>query len=117
MPMVLLVEDEEDLRILYEYTLRKEGYEVVAVVDGWEAVATVRQFRPDLVVMDIQMPRLDGIQALRRILAIDGTIPVLLNTAYPEYRADFRTWGAEGFVDKGRGLGEFRSRVRAVLRA
>jgi two-component system response regulator MprA len=115
MAAVLVVEDEADLRILYEYALRKEGYEVVAVSGGWEAVAVVQQNRPDLVVLDIRMPELDGLKALRRILRIDGTIPVLIHSAYPEYRTDFRTWGAEDFVDKGAGIGALKSRIREVL--
>jgi two-component system OmpR family response regulator len=116
MAVILLVEDDADLRFLYAHRLRREGHEVVTASEGAEALHRARVERPDCVVLDIEMEGMDGIETLGRLHRRDGSIPVLLHTAHPGYRADYRTWAAEEWVDKGDGPEALVARVRDVLR-
>ena len=68
MTTILLVEDDKNQRLLYEQELRHEGYEVVAASNGKEALEEVQEKLPDIVIMDINMPKMDGIEAMGRIL-------------------------------------------------
>lgn len=70
---------------------------------------------PDIVVMDICMPEKDGIETLNAMLRIDGRIPIILNTAYPQYRDNFMTWGAEAYLLKSSDLTELKQKIREVL--
>jgi CheY-like chemotaxis protein len=65
--------------------------------------------------MDIRMPVMDGIEALTAMLGKDRQIPVILNTAYPQYRENFMTWGAEAYVLKSSDLAELKRKIREVL--
>jgi DNA-binding response OmpR family regulator len=83
---ILVVDDEEDIRELVSYGLRREGYEVVTAPDGESALARVKERRPDLVVLDLMLPGIDGLEVCRRLRADDGTkaIPVIMLTAKVE---------------------------------
>jgi CheY-like chemotaxis protein len=83
MPKILLVDDEEMNRDFLQRRLQKRGYDVVTAVDGAEACAAIACLRPDLVLMDVMMPVLDGLQATRRLRSLPDTreIPVIALTA------------------------------------
>ena len=83
MPKILLVDDEEMNRDFLQRRLQKRGYEVVTAVDGAEACAKIREISPDLVLMDVMMPVLDGLQATRSLRSHPETreIPVIALTA------------------------------------
>jgi DNA-binding response OmpR family regulator len=115
MKRVLLVEDESNQRLLYERELTKEGYEVVLAEDGKEALDKLREQRPDLVVLDLCMPGMDGIETLGKVLSRDNTIPVILHTAYSSYKDNFMTWSADAYVVKSADLGELKAKIRDVL--
>jgi two-component system, response regulator, stage 0 sporulation protein F len=115
MTLVLLVEDEANQRLLYEQELEEEGYEVALVADGAEAMAWLKEGRPDIVVLDISMPNMDGIETLGRILSRDNTIPVILHTAYSSYKDNFMTWSADAYVVKNSDLTELKKTIREVL--
>lgn len=116
-PTVLLVEPNPAESILYECELRKWGYHVIAVQNGREAVAAARAADPDLVVMEIVLPGMDGIDAMQRLLADNRRRPVVLNSAYAQYKNNFRVWSADGYVVKSSDMAELRGTLERVLRA
>lgn len=115
MAAILIVEDDPNQRLLYEEELRSEGYDVVAVGDGRHALKVVEESRPDLVVMDISMPGMDGIEAMSRMLSKDHKLPVILNTAYATYKESFRAWSADAYVVKSADIGELKDVIVRVL--
>jgi len=115
MKKILIVEDEEGLRLLYEEELKAEGYEVFTAQNGREAIKQLEKVKPDLVVLDIVMPVMDGMEALGRIVGKDRNIPVIINTSYPGYREDFMSWAADAYVMKSTDLQELKDKVRELL--
>lgn len=112
---ILVVEDEEGLRLLYEEELKAEGYEVLTARNGREAIQQLEAGKPDLVILDIVMPVMDGMEALGRIVGKDRKIPIILNTSYPGYRQDFMSWAADAYITKSIDLGELKDKVRELL--
>jgi two-component system response regulator (stage 0 sporulation protein F) len=112
---ILIVEDEEGLRFLYKEELEAEGYEVLTAGNGREAIQQLEEGRPDLIILDIVMPVMDGMEALGRIVGKERKIPIILNTSYPGYRQDFMSWAADAYVTKSTDLGELKDKVRELL--
>ncbi len=115
MTLVLLVEDEANQRLLYQQELEDEGYEVELAADGREALEKLEEHRPDLIVLDISMPNMDGIETLGHVLSRDNSIPVILHTAYSSYKDNFMTWSADAYVVKSSDLSELKERIRQAL--
>lgn len=116
MEKVLCVDDDLSLLRLYQDELTEEGYKVILAKDGKEALAKFEKENPQVVIMDIRMPVMDGIETLTAMLGKDRQVPVILNTAYPQYRENFMTWGAEAYVIKSSDLTELKQKIREVLR-
>jgi CheY-like chemotaxis protein len=116
MPTVLVVDDDRHQRALYEQELAMAGYEVVLAASGPQAVDTVSSQKVDVVVLDIAMPGMDGVETLSKLLDIDRQLPVVLNTAYAGFKEDFMTWAAEAYVVKSSDLSELLDRVAEALR-
>jgi len=115
MGKILCVDDDLSLLRLYQEELTEEGYKVILARDGKEAMAKFEKEHPDLVIMDIRMPVMDGIETLTAMLGKNRQIPVILNTAYPQYRENFMTWGAEAYIIKSSDLTELKQTIRKVL--
>lgn len=115
MEKVLCVDDDLALLSLYQIELSEEAYKVILARDGKEALSKFEKEKPDVVVMDIRMPGMNGIQTLAAMLGRDRQIPVILNTAYPQYRENFMTWGAEAYVLKSSDLTELKQKIREVI--
>jgi len=115
MEKVLCVDDDLSLLHLYYEELSEEGYRVILAKDGKEGLSKFDKEKPHVVVMDIRMPVMDGIEALTAMLGKDRQVPVILNTAYPQYRENFMTWGAEAYVLKSSDLTELKRKIREVL--
>ncbi len=115
MTTILLVEDDKNQRLLYEQELRQEGYETLSAIDGKDALEKVQEQLPDIVVMDINMPRMDGIEAMGRILSKNKEIPVIINTAYSNYKDSFMSWAADAYIVKSSNLSELKSKIKEVL--
>ncbi|MBA3326838.1 MAG: response regulator transcription factor [Solirubrobacterales bacterium] len=116
-PRILLVDDENAIQTLLSYPLRKDGYEVVQAGDGREALARFDEGSYDLVVLDLMMPKLDGLEVCRRVRA-KSTVPIIMLTAKNEEidKVVGLELGADDYITKPFSMREFRSRVKAALR-
>ena len=112
---VLIVDDEPHLRLLYETELRRAGYETMTASNALQGLEFVDTMKPDLVILDIRMAGMDGIEALQRILERDSTIPVVLNTAYSSYRENFMTWSADAYITKSSDVTELLATIQDLL--
>lgn len=118
MPQVLIVDDEPAVVAALERALRIDGYETAVARDGQEALAVLSAERPDLVVLDVMMPKVDGLEVCRRLRASGDRTPVLMLTARNgvDDRVDGLDAGADDYLPKPFALKELRARVRALLR-
>ena len=116
MAKILVVDDDKNLRLLYEQEFLEEGHAIALAGSGPEALEYLKTTRPDLIILDISMPGMDGIEALGKILAKDRTMPVILNTAYSTYKDNFMTWSADAYVVKSGDLTELKAKVKDVLK-
>ncbi|HEX8086739.1 MAG TPA: response regulator transcription factor [Solirubrobacteraceae bacterium] len=114
---MLVVEDDEDIALALQRSLRMEGYEVRIAPDGELALDSAAAFHPDLVVLDLGLPKLDGIEVARRLRA-DGDVPILMLTARDalESRVEGLDSGADDYLVKPFERQELLARLRALLR-
>ncbi len=114
---ILLVDDEQAVQTLLTYPLRKEGYDVVGATDGQEALDRFAEQRFDLVVLDIMLPKLDGIEVCRR-MRTRSQVPIIMLTAKGDEvdKVVGLEMGADDYITKPFSVREFRSRVKAALR-
>jgi two-component system OmpR family response regulator len=115
---VLVVDDEESLTDLIGLALRYEQFEVAVAHSGHEALSTVRSFRPDLVVLDVMMPGIDGFEVARRLAGEAPSTPILFLTARDTTEDKIRglTLGGDDYMTKPFSLEELVARIRAILR-
>jgi DNA-binding response OmpR family regulator len=116
-PTILLVDDEDAVRKLLAFPLEKDGYAVVQAADGEEALDLFAAHDVDLVVLDIMLPRLDGLEVTKRLRAT-STVPIIMLTARDDEldKVIGLELGADDYITKPFSIREFRSRVRALLR-
>ncbi len=115
MKKILVVDDEENIRMLYTEELQDMGFSVTAVEDGSQALEAMKTTRFDLVTLDMRMKDVDGIETLRRMKEIDSAIPVVISTAYEEYKHDFGSWCSDAYVVKSADLSSLRETIRKIL--
>jgi DNA-binding response OmpR family regulator len=114
---ILVVEDDLNLMSTLEYNLRKEGYDVIKAADGAEAVEAARTGKPNLIVLDVMLPRLSGLEVCR-ILRKEMTVPILMLTARTEEIDKILGLeiGADDYMTKPFSMRELMARIRAMLR-
>src|SRR3954452_23670583 len=114
---ILLVDDEQSIQTLLSYPLRKDGYEVISARDGQEALQRFAEGRFDLVILDLMLPRLDGIEVCRRMRS-RSQVPIIMLTAKGDEidKVLGLEMGADDYITKPFSVREFRSRVKATLR-
>lgn len=117
MAKLLVVEDDRNLATLYQDELTGDGYEVVLAADGEEALAKAERERPDLIVLDINIPKPSGLEAMGELLSRDSEIPIVLNTAYAKYKDNFMAWAADAYIVKSSDLTELKSKIAEILAA
>lgn len=115
MKSILVVDDEENIRFLYKEELIDEGYDVILASGGAEALELLKTKKPDLITLDIKMPGMDGIETLRKIKKIDKNVPVILCTAYGQYKQDFSSWASDAYVVKSADLEELKTKIKTIL--
>ncbi len=115
-PRVLVVDDDPALDTLYAEELAEEGYDVTVARSGDEALARLDEIAPDVVALDIRMPGRDGIETLRAMKGRRPRLPVILNTAYGGYKADFGSWACDAYVVKSSDLTELKTAIHDALR-
>jgi len=112
---LLIVEDEKNLRTLYKSEFTEEGYEVLFAKQGKEAIKIAERESPDLIIMDIRMPNMDGIEVMKKILEKNKDIPIIINSAYSSYMDNFMSWAAKAYVIKSSDISELKSKVREYV--
>lgn len=112
---ILLVDDEESIQLLYREEFEEEGYIVDSAYNGFEALEKFRENPPDLVILDINMPGMNGIEVLRQMKEFRANLPVILSSAYQEYKQDFGSWASEAYVVKSANMDELKATVRKHL--
>ena len=114
---ILLVDDEDAVQKLLTYPLEREGFRVMQARDGEEALQRFGSERVDLVVLDLMLPKLDGLEVCRRLRA-QSTVPIIMLTARDDEldKVVGLELGADDYITKPFSISEFRSRVRALLR-
>jgi DNA-binding response OmpR family regulator len=117
-PRILLVDDEQPIQTLLSFPLQRDGYEVIIASDGREALARYDELPPDLVVLDLMLPRMDGLEVCKRLRAKGETVPIIMLTAKSEEidKVLGLELGADDYITKPFSMREFRSRVKAALR-
>jgi len=113
---ILLVEDDVSQRLLFATELENEGYRVICAHDGYEALDRLEEERPDLVILDIRLPGMDGMEAMGHIRARYEDIPVILHTAYAVWKDNFRSWAADHYVIKSSDLTELKEKIKETLK-
>jgi DNA-binding response OmpR family regulator len=113
---ILIIDDEENVRLLYQEELQDEGYEVIVASNGQDGLEKFNHHKPDLITLDIHMVGINGLETLRLIRERSRDIPVILCTAYGEYKQDFRSWGSDAYIVKSSDLNELLTKVKEILR-
>ncbi|MFA4030269.1 MAG: hypothetical protein GDYSWBUE_001911 [Candidatus Fervidibacterota bacterium] len=113
---ILIIEDNDMQRLLYREELEALGYSVIEAADAMRGIQLVEEEQPHLVILDICMPGMDGLEALTRIHNINPRLPVVINTAYSSYQDQFISWLADAYVVKSSNVDELLEVVQKVLR-
>jgi CheY-like chemotaxis protein len=115
MPKILVVDDEEPIRLLYEEELTDEGYEVVSVASGQGLLERIEQESPDLIILDIKLADANGLALLQEIRNRYYDLPVILSSAYEVFKRDVKTIAADAYVVKSSDLAPLKQAIRRAL--
>jgi DNA-binding response OmpR family regulator len=115
MKRILVVDDEKNIQELYKTALEAEGYEVSVSNSGKDAQSRLEGEQFDLIILDIRMPELNGVEFLKDLRSKEPNLPVLICSAYPMYKNDFFTWLADDFIVKSPDLTELKQKVKKLL--
>lgn len=115
MKKILLVDDEESIQLLYREEFIDEGYQVIGALNGEEALEKFKEDQPDLVILDIQMPGMNGIEVLRQMKMMNAAVPVILSSAYHEYKQDLGAWASDEYVVKSADIDDLKQAVKRLI--
>jgi DNA-binding response OmpR family regulator len=114
---ILVVENDNFLRRLYVMELEADGYQVMATAGGQQALETMSTQPVDLVVMDLVLPDGPGMNYMHQIVELNREVKIIINSAYPIYKMDFRSWAADVFLIKSSDLVELKNTIGEMLSA
>ena len=117
MSTLLIVDDEKKLLKLYQREFMEDGYDVLTASSGTEALEKLYLQAVDLVILDIRMPGLDGLETLKQVMESPSNPPIILNSAYSYFKDDFSSWAAKAYVVKSSDVSELKARAKEVLEA
>ena len=115
MKTILVVDDEEHILKLYEKVLTDDGFGVRLAKSGEQAIRVAKEEEINLVVLDIKMEGLSGLEILTELRKSKRNMPIILNSAYSTYKSDFQSWLADAYLVKSSNLEELRSKVHELL--
>jgi DNA-binding NtrC family response regulator len=115
MKKVLVVDDDIYQGILYEQEIEEMGYKVITSDSGKQAIRICLEENPDLVIIDLVLPDIHGLNVIARILEQNPKIPVIINSAYPHYRNNFKSWAADKYILKSADLSELKKAISEIL--
>ena len=115
---ILVVDDEKEIRDLLSIYLMEDGYKVIAASNGQDAISLAQAEHPQVILMDVKMPGIDGVETCKRLKEQEGTksIPIIMVTAYQDRDVEAYLEGADDFVNKPFDKTEITFRVRSMLR-
>ncbi|MBN2331513.1 MAG: response regulator [Deltaproteobacteria bacterium] len=112
---ILCIDDEENIRLLLACELEEEGYEVISLGDPLQAMEIIAQQQPDIIILDIKMPHLSGIELLSTIRDRYYDLPVILLSAYSSFKRDVSAMASDYYVVKSGDLTELKKLVKRIL--
>jgi two-component system response regulator (stage 0 sporulation protein F) len=115
MKKILLVDDEEAIQMVYREEFESDGYQVVSALNGQSGLEKFKDENPDLVILDIQMPGMNGVEVLRQMKMLNPSVPVILSSAYQEFKRDLGTWASDEYVVKSGDLEDLKNSVQRLL--
>ncbi|GAX59829.1 response regulator [Candidatus Scalindua japonica] len=115
MASILFVEKYKNQRLLFEQEFSQEGYDVTITSDGKDASDKVKTRPPDIIVMDVCILNISGVEAMSRILKKLKSIPLIIYTAYDSYKDVCRIWGADAYLVKSSDLTELTNKIEELL--
>lgn len=115
MKTILVVESNRNQLLLYEQELSSDGYNVIKAENGYKAIEKLKGYSPDLVVMDLILPDMNGIELIDKILSEYREIPIIINTAYSSYMDNFMTWLADAYIIKSSDLSELKNTIKKLV--
>ncbi|MCK4302051.1 MAG: response regulator [candidate division Zixibacteria bacterium] len=113
-PRVLVVDDDDGIRFLYQKELSQAGYPVEGAASGSEAIEKFSRGSFGLVVLDIEIPDMSGLEILGRLREIAPETPIILNTAYSTYKLDFQSWLADAYLVKSSDMEPLKRKIREL---
>jgi DNA-binding response OmpR family regulator len=117
MAKILVVDDEEHIRLLYSEELSEAGYEVITAADGYKLTERIEKEKPDLIILDIKMIDYNGLDLLQEIRNKFYNLPVILCTAYDTFKEDIKSIAADFYVIKSFDLTELKNKIAKALEA
>ena len=112
---ILIVDDDEYFVKLLSEELGDEGYATKHAANGAEALLILKRLKPDLIILDIVMPVMDGMEVLAPIVSKYEDVPVILHSSYEDFRKDFKSWSADAYLVKSADFLELKGAIRGLL--
>ena len=115
MNKILIVDDEEAIQLLYSDEFIEEGYQVITASGGEDLLEIIHRQKPDLILLDIKMKKVDGGKVLQEIRKSYYDLPIIIVTAYPAFKYDIRSIAAHDFIIKSSDLRKLKLKIKMVM--